>query len=427
MAWSAGAGESVVPTIRRHGASMARVPVFVGASPPLPRLWADESLALRTRHCDLARRRIVLKESSAIVFLPMFRPIFLPLLLALLGVRACAADPPNPALPQSPELAQWFSLVRDVEAGLENGAARFTFQMKKMHVHAKVLRDETVVGALRTETSSTCVDGEIASFSLARVLGCGELFQPAAPFTLRGKGLATFQNLMVTARFPEAKERDRRQVLRDIADNPDGLRAGFRMATPLNAEKYFSIEDPALPPNGGLNEQDRVAVFLKCGSPQPGAAELKLKHLDVRAPAVILARELSDILLVDALAGQWDRFSGGNLHVVVTDGRAHFLAVDNGGANFLDDQGNLARFKKTVTRFDRRVVERLFALEEFLAATPPVNRAAKRKDFLGFTTEEALADAMSIAMPEDWESLRVRVREVAAHVRSIGEGAYFAE
>ena len=355
------------------------------------------------------------------------RPIFLRVLLALACVRACGSGPNPPMLPQSAELARWFSFVKEVEVGLENGDERFSFQMKRMHVHAKVLRDDAVVGALRTETSSTCVDGEIASFSIARILGCGELFQPAVPFQLRGKGLAAFQKLMETSRFPETKEADRLQVLEEIEQNPDGLRAGFRMVTPANAEKYHAIEMPTLPPNGGLNEQDRVAVFLKCGAPQPGAGEIKLKHLDCRAPAVSFARELSNILLVDALAGEWDRFSGGNLHVVVTNGRAHFLAVDNGGANFDDDQGYMALFKNWVTRFDRCAVARLFALEEFLATKDKEKSPANPKEFLGFTDEESLAAAMFIGMPEDWELFKQRVSEVAKHVRSVGEGAYFVE
>ena len=309
----------------------------------------------------------------------MTRIIYLPVLLALACAHARGAETKPPSLPQSGELGRWFSLVKETEAGLERGDARYGFQMKKMHVHAKVLRDGEVIGAFRSETSSTCVDGEIASFNIARVLGCGELFHPAAPIELRGKGLATLKQLMETARFPEFKEEDRQQVLEEIEQNPDGLRGDFRMVTPVDAEKCHAIEVPTQPPNGGLNEQDRVAVFLKCGSPQPGTAEIKLKGLDCRAPAVSFARELSDILLVDALAGEWDRFSGGNLHVVVTKGRAHFLAVDNGGASFEDDQGYMELFKKWVTRFDRRVVTRLFALEAFLSAGDKDKPAAKRK------------------------------------------------
>jgi hypothetical protein len=350
----------------------------------------------------------------------MKRFIFLPVLVCLCLCGA-AADPRT--LPQDAELARWLSSVKEVEAGLERGDEHFSFQMKKMHVHAKVLYDDTVIGALRTETSSTCVDGEIASFSIARALGCGELFHPAVPIELRGKGLATFQKLMETARFPDFKEEDRLQVLEEIEQNPDGLRGGFRKATPANAVKYHAIEVPTLPPNGGLNEEDRVAVFLKCGAPQPGTDEIKLKHLDCRAPAVSFARELSNILLVDALAAEWDRFSGGNLHVVITNGRAHFLAVDNGGANFDDDQGYMALFKKWVTRFDRRTVARLFALEAFLAA----KESGKPGEFLGFTEEKSLAAAMFIGMPEDWMLFKQRVSEVAKHVRSVGDGAYFSE
>lgn len=355
----------------------------------------------------------------------MLRQILLPVLLALVCPCARAAD--AAALPQNEDLARWFSSVKEVERGLERGDPHFTFQMKKMHVHAKVVRDNVVIGAFRSETSSTCVDAEIATFNIARVLGCGELFHPAAPITLRGKGLATLKHLMTEAHFPEFKEDDRLAVIEEITQNPGGLRGDFRMATPVNAEKYHAIELPDLPPNGGLNEQDRVAVFLKSGSPQPGTAKLKLKSLDSHAPAVSLARELSDILLVDALVGQWDRFSGGNLHVVGTKKHAHFLAVDNGGASFSDDQGYLRKFKKWVTRFDRPVVMQLFALEEFLDSQKKGVPAAKRKKFLGFSDEHALATALEIHSTDDWGVFKKRVHEVSAHVRSIGEGRFFTE
>ena len=357
----------------------------------------------------------------------MTRFIFLPVLFALACIRACGAEVRPTTLPQSPELRRWFSFANEVGDGLERGDPHFSFQMKKMHVHAKVLRDGVVVGAFRMETSSTCVDGEIATFNIARVLGCGDLFQPAAPMKLRGKGLATLRQLMETARLPATKEQDRLGVLEDMKNNPDGLRGDFRKATPVDAVKYHAIEVPSLPPNGGLNEQDRVAVFLKCDAPQPGAEEMKLKSLDCRAPASSLAHELSDILLVDALAGQWDRFSGGNLHVAVVKGRAHFLAVDNGGASFEDDQGHMARFKKWVTRFDRRVVAQLFALEAFLDAQKKEAPTAKADKFLGFSDWQSLAAAMEIHAPVDWSVFKDRVHEVAAHVRSIGERAYFSE
>ena len=308
--------------------------------------------------------------------------------------------------------------MQSIGKGLESGDTKFAFVMKKSHAYAKVLAGGEVVGAFRSEASSTCVEGEIATFNIARALGCGDLFQPATGMILRGKGLATFAHLIRTAHLPPIKEQDRELVLADIASDPKMLRGVFKRALPVKAENYYSIERADAPPNGALNEADPIARFLKHHAPQPGMDPLTPPGIKARAPARTLARQLSNILLVDALAGQWDRFSGGNLHMLVEDGRARCIAVDNGGASFEDDQGNLGQFTKTVSRFDPRVAARLFELEAFLT---------KGGRFLDFRDGHALAQALKIEEPEHWEMFEKRVRQVAAHIRASGEGAFFAE
>ena len=350
------------------------------------------------------------------------RRLFFPAILSVSLAANISAAPPAPAtvpsLPASAELKTWYSFVQYVEKGLESGDRKLAFEMKKAHVYPKVRWNGELVGAFRSESASTCVEGEIATFNIARAMGCADLFQPATGLELRGKGLVTLTQLMRTATFPAVKEPDRAQVLAEIARDPAVLHGVFKHALPVKAVKYHSIERASVLPNGVLNEADPVARFLKNRAPQPGMEPMTPPGIKAPAPARTLARELSNILLVDALAGQWDRFSGGNLHMLVEEGRARFIAVDNGGAGFEDDQGNLRRFKKSVTRFDPQVTARLFALEAFLE---------KGGRFLDFRDEHSLAEAMKIDEPEHWQVFKDRVRQVAAHVRASGEGSLFKE
>ena len=328
------------------------------------------------------------------------------------------------ALPSSAELDRWFGFAKEVERGLHEGDPRFGLELKKSSegssAYAKVLFEGEVVGAFLSENSSTSVAGEIATFEIGRALGCGGLFQPAVNMELRGTGLAMFRRLLEAGVFIGEKELNRQQMLAEIASDPEVLHGVFKQWLPMKPAAFRSIELPDVPPNGALNESDPVARFLKREAPQPGTELIALPGVGGSAPACELARQLSDILLVDALAGEWDRFSGANLHVYVEDGRARLVALDNGGASFKNDQGYLEKFKFWVTRFDPEVAANLFALEKF--CDHPGDR-----EFRGFRDEASLARALNIDGADAWNQFKQRVRTVATHVRETEKagGAFF--
>jgi hypothetical protein len=340
--------------------------------------------------------------------------------LLLLAVIATASaetlhDKPG-ALPTSPELERWFAVAKEVERALRQGDPRYTLEMKKAHVYAKVLVGGEVIGRFRSETSSTNVTGEITTFNVGRALGCGELFQPAVWMELRGKGLGTFRRMMEAASFPEHRQNERAEVLAELDSTPQELDGLYKPMTPQNAFKYHGAERISEPPNGGLETSDVIAKYLRHDAPQPGRELVELAQVHAHAPAAQLARELSDILLVDALAGQSDRFSGNNLHVRVEADRAQFMAIDNGGANLENDQGYLEKFTRWVTRFDKPVVTNLFALDAFLRQRGP---------FRGFAHEHELEAALGIEDADAWKAFKERVHKVTAHVRSIKTGEFF--
>ncbi len=320
------------------------------------------------------------------------------------------------SLPTSSELERWLALAKEVEHGLHKGEPHLSLEMKKAHVYPKVLKHGEVVGRFRPESAGTSVRAEITSFNIARGLGCGELFQPAVEIELRGKGLTTFHRMLETATFPEYKEDERREILQAIDDNPEGLSGAYKPIPPVNAMKYRGAERPDDPPNGALDTGDIIARHLRHDAPQPGREPVALPHTGLRASPARLARDLSDILLVDALAGQWDRFSGNNLHIVPTADGARLMAIDNGGADPINDQGYLDKFCQWVTRFDEPVVQHLWALDAFLK---------KRGRFRGFTDERALETALGFDDAQEWKAFKERVHRVAAHTRAVKGGVLF--
>ena len=324
----------------------------------------------------------------------------------------CAVSLPSlhaASLPADERIAPILALAETIESGLAAGDPRFQLVDRKpggTSAYALVEEGGKVIGAVIPENSATSIVGEVSTFNLGRALGCSELFQPAAKVSLRGKGLARFRAILQAGRYSGAREQNRQNILARIAKNPDALPCVYKHWGAEKPREYSAISTGGSP-NGVLRESDVVARFLKAGAPQPGEQELALGG--GTAPARDLARELSNIFLVDALAGQWDRFSGGNLHVRVTDGRVHFIALDNGGASIEGGMGYLELFKGWVTRFDRPVAARLLELDALLSKGQP---------FLGFSDADSFCAAIGLETPVQNKVLARRVASLATHVRT---------
>src|SRR4051812_14302225 len=173
----------------------------------------------------------------------------------LAGLHSSAAEKPEVktgALPTSPELERLRVEAKEAERGLQKGQAHFALEMKKAHVYAKVLKHGEVIGRFRPETDASSVRAEISTYNIGRALGCGELFQPAVPMDLRGKGLATFRRLLEAAHFPDYRQDERDSLLQIIESNPEVLDGAFKPMTPADAVKYRGAGRPDDEPNGGL-------------------------------------------------------------------------------------------------------------------------------------------------------------------------------
>jgi len=316
---------------------------------------------------------------------------------------------PAVELPAGGNSEQVLPLATELEKDLAAGGGRFALAPRSgggTSAYALVQAEGKTIGALIPENSATSITGEVAAWNLGRALGCAELFQPAVRVTLRGDGLAKFKQMMQDASYKGAREANRLSILARIARHPEALPTVYKHWGASKPVDYSFIAARGAP-NGTLNTNDGIARFLRADSPQPGRKELTIRGGN--APAADLARQLSNIFLIDALCGQWDRFSGGNLHILVENGRTRFISLDNGGAAIDGSMRYAELFKSWVTRFDTSVAERILALDAL---------ASDGREFLGFKSLDEFASVVGCETSGERAGLTKRVRLVAAHVRT---------
>lgn len=251
----------------------------------------------------------------------------------------------------------------------------------------------TSLSVVKTNTSNTNTSAEVFAYRLSEALGFDGLVPPCSPVGIEAEGLDKLLALLRgTGYRDERKEANRMRVVR-------GLEASRSSGTPYpGATKpwlgafMFVME---------LGDRDRLAssavmTHLRANGPVPTDADHRLmQHTRLYEPrgthrGVIamsqLARDVSNLLLMDALMGQVDRYAGANVHMISVDGtrrelaerrnnepvfdmgRVRVLALDNGaalkssgGTGFADLTGaSVAGLR--VERFDRGVVDRLRGL-----------------------------------------------------------------
>lgn len=304
----------------------------------------------------------------------------------------------------------WKRFASDLETSSAAGSSAVEFELNRSggtSVYMRIVQNGRPIGAVLPENSATSISGEFASYQLARLLGFPELSQPAELFQIRGDLLRKFERMLAGASFSGQKEANRKQVLARIKANPGGLAAVCKQWMP---QKPIAIDSLVTggSPNGKLNTAHSLAKALLRTQPQPSSAGITLKELKVAAPASTLARQLSNILVVDALAGQWDRFSGGNLQAYADEKGVRLVALDNGGATLAGASSYHTLTKGWVTRFDPPTAEALVQLNEFLQG--------QRPQYQGHTEPGSLLAEIGVPSASQKRFL-ARMADFTAHVK----------
>lgn len=256
------------------------------------------------------------------------------------------------------------------------------------------------LGVIKTNTSNNSTAGEIYAYRLARLLGFSEIVAPVIPVELHADALGKVRDLMNSRRYSDAaKERNRRSVLDDV---------NRAIAEGGSFTGAFKVWVPSFMFHAGLGNygslgRQEITQHLSARSAQPPRKEIRLSQLTRlyspqgthrgTADLAQLAVDYSNMLLMDALMGQNDRFAGANVHFrSLTDmreesgsrsglpifemGEVRLLSLDNGaslssraGAGIADLQGNNAaatrieRFSRTSVAQLRRLARRIHGVD----------------------------------------------------------------
>jgi len=280
------------------------------------------------------------------------------------------------------------------------------------------------VAVIKTTTSNTRINAEIYAYRLSEFLQFDGLVPPTSPVDLEGSTLRKMSELLSGLTYRDAnKEANRQRLLTEVNRAIASGGAYYGALKPWLRGFMF---------HGGLGDRDRLANaavmrFLRATGPQPDDDYVTLQQWTRlysprgthrgRIRAHVLARDLSNYMLMDALMGQNDRFAGANLHFQSTTsqvteagvrnndpiwemGDVRLLALDNGaalrgrvGAGIRDLRGTIVAGTR-VERFDRQVVERLRGLSRramgrYCETSPFEDEAAAIWAYLGVADAEA--------------------------------------
>lgn len=325
-------------------------------------------------------------------------------------------------LPTTPELDAWYAATVELEKGLDVGDPRFTLEPHRgggTSAYVEVKRDGKTIGAFLPENSATVPLGEVRAFQLARALGVPDNVGKGVFFVLRGQGLARMKSIMESERYSGAKEENRTKIVARLSANPPSLLGVYKAWDGPRPVDYDSLAKGGSP-NGKINDNDPIVKLLKRGARAPSTEPVSLPGVpSAKAPEIDLTKQLSTLLLIDALNGQWDRFSGGNMHVFIENGVVRFVTLDNGGVS-ASGNGLAATYRDLVVndwvkRYDRDVVSKIKAMNALASG--------EASEALGFTDATQLRDAMMMS-DREFVGFKKTLSVVAQALASADEASF---
>jgi hypothetical protein len=273
-------------------------------------------------------------------------------------------------------------------AELDLDSPTFTTKIKTgtTSVGLKVLKnDKNVAHWYPKGNLSMEVEGQVVSYNLARFLEMSELVAPSDYYSISGKHLDSFVELI-----------DGTLKENSLPDFQHSLTAVLAEAQKHQADKtalpgvmhlkidHFEPTELVFWEKNQFNRDHAIAKMIRAENPQPSFTRI----LDLPgyvpedagevniATEQELADELSQLMVLDMLAGQRDRFSGGNIEALFDKseenkliGKLHFIFRDNSASSYFYtdiDDVEFLKYKSIVTRFNREQIKRIELLVKLI-------------------------------------------------------------
>ena len=289
---------------------------------------------------------------------------------------------------------------------------RLTYKDGGTSVGLKIDQGNEKLGKWLPRNSAGDPESQVVSYQLGRFLSMSELVMPSAYYKLDGAALSIFQKMLQSSRETNRWRRENRDLnLAAIAQNPSGLTGVFTPYLEPKSEEVIGLANPSA---NTINSADPIARFIRADGPAPSASRrMSLRGIKGGNESELeLARQFSQIMVLDILTGQWDRWSGGNVEAATDGSRVYFVARDNGGAS-MGGPGTFAKYSRIVTRFDREQIQRLERLVQLLS-----------------DRDQSAPLAAALHLSSDPRFLLSRAQNLLAFVRTQasqrGDAAYFA-
>ena len=310
---------------------------------------------------------------------------------------------------------------------LEDRSYEFTYKTSGTSIGFKVASPgKRNSGMWVPECSATNLEAEVVSYRLSRVLGVSENFNPASYYELGPGAISRFKSMMRSEKNKWRRE-NTGKVRSRISSNSQTLFGIYKFR-----HKRSSQDISRLASGNRLKTSHPLARFIRGDGPMPGTKRIGVPGVRAEASGApspteseaVLASQLSTMFVIDMLTGQWDRFSGGNIEAYAhKDGRLQLISRDNGGASLSwNTSAWYNRYASWVTRFDRQLVERLVALDQFLSG--------KEGKFENFTSVDQFRKEAGFLSDRSFGKFRGKLSSFCGtHVpkceKRYGNGAYF--
>lgn len=225
-------------------------------------------------------------------------------------------------------------------------------------------------GTFVTGHGSSNPDTEIAYFNLAAILGHDDIMRPAVRYSLGKKAALGFKTLLEKERATLEPGRRRDVRIPRLLDwlKTSVLLGGLKAKKHDSYVEYKSMAD--IPPGAGRGapyKTNPVIKALQAANPQPVAGNKILLQAGYTGDLLQLAREYSNIMTLDVIFQQWDRYNNTNVGLAKDDANiAHFYITDNGGADMKDELTDITRNLNYFSRYDHQSIKKLKQLYLFL-------------------------------------------------------------